>query len=585
MEQQQDTSAALANSAAILSGEATTEAQQQQQQQQSLSKGKKLLSIRERASGLRRKKTNKLNTSTAAATENSTEMADLSIEQSNSGNAEGNSNNTTTRAKAALSQALSKANGTSEAANEDGKQQQQGQSTLDVLTKDISSVSKYGIESSMFSELKDLFWLITTRVRRSGSLSPQGLIVKLKQTNELFRSNAHQDAHELLNHLLNQVVENLQKISADKELSGCTGAPLDGPNQYQGNTWLHTLFEGSLTNETRCLSCETVTSRDETFLDVSVDIHENSSVTSCLNQFAAGELLRHNNKFHCDSCGGLQEAERRMRLKRLPNILALHLKRFKFHEVLGRDVKLSYRVNFPVELRVPNTTEETEDILYSLSSIVVHLGGGPLHGHYISIVRSGDKWILFDDDCVEIIKENELSNYFGDFPNFGSGYVLFYERTDFDPMQYDLPRPFPVPQATADTNINTALPTRVQTDGLHESHTMPNLASSSGVDKFAAPTRPPPLISTTRSIHGSLDPGQLSPGSPATPHTPHNPMGGGFSSAAAAAAGVNGGGSGYFGHQPGSVNMSSCPLPSHTTSDQGKARGGGRSWFSRRNKK
>ncbi|ORX66882.1 cysteine proteinase [Linderina pennispora] len=230
---------------------------------------------------------------------------------------------------------------------------------------------KYQIDDSMFASLKDLFWSISTRIQRSGSISPQRFIGKLKECNELFRSNAHQDAHEFLNYLLNEIVENVDKIYRDKKLDG---------------TWVHTLFEGLLTNETKCLSCENVTSRDETLLDVSVDIHENTSVTNCLNQFAAGELL-------------------------LPQ-----QQRFKYHEGLGRYVKLSYRVNFPTELRVPNTTEETEDLLYSLSAIVVHLGGGPYHGHYISIVRSGNKWILFDDDCVDIIDENELYNYFGNFP-------------------------------------------------------------------------------------------------------------------------------------------------------------------------
>ncbi|KAJ1941251.1 hypothetical protein EC988_006811, partial [Linderina pennispora] len=320
--------------------------------------------------------------------------------------------------------------------------EQRERSVIDILTEDLSSAEKYQIDDSMFASLKDLFWSISTRIQRSGSISPQRFIGKLKECNELFRSNAHQDAHEFLNYLLNEIVENVDKIYRDKELDGCTGAPINAPNKFRGSTWVHTLFEGLLTNETKCLSCENVTSRDETLLDVSVDIHENTSVTNCLNQFAAGELLCHNNKFYCDNCGGLQEAERRMRLKRLPNILALHLKRFKYHEGLGRYVKLSYRVNFPTELRVPNTTEETEDLLYSLSAIVVHLGGGPYHGHYISIVRSGNKWILFDDDCVDIIDENELYNYFGNFPNFGSGYVLFYERTDFDPLRFDLPRAF-----------------------------------------------------------------------------------------------------------------------------------------------
>ena len=44
-----------------------------------------------------------------------------------------------------------------------------------------------------------------------------------------------------------------------------------------------------------------------------------------------------------------------MRIKKLPQILALHLKRFKYVEQLQRFTKLSYRVVFPFELRLFNT--------------------------------------------------------------------------------------------------------------------------------------------------------------------------------------------------------------------------------------
>ena len=45
----------------------------------------------------------------------------------------------------------------------------------------------------------------------------------------------------------------------------------------------------------------------------------------------------------------------RMRIKKLPRILALHLKRFKYLEVFKQYKKLSYRVVFPFELRLLNT--------------------------------------------------------------------------------------------------------------------------------------------------------------------------------------------------------------------------------------
>ena len=44
----------------------------------------------------------------------------------------------------------------------------------------------------------------------------------------------------------------------------------------------------------------------------------------------------------------------RMRVKKLPHVLALHLKRFKLEQP-NRSIKLSYRVVFPLELRLFNT--------------------------------------------------------------------------------------------------------------------------------------------------------------------------------------------------------------------------------------
>jgi ubiquitin carboxyl-terminal hydrolase 12/46 len=60
--------------------------------------------------------------------------------------------------------------------------------------------------------------------------------------------------------------------------------------------------QGILTNETRCLRCETVTARDETFLDLSVDIEQNNSITSCLKNFCSTETLNAEDKFFCDKC-------------------------------------------------------------------------------------------------------------------------------------------------------------------------------------------------------------------------------------------------------------------------------------------
>lgn len=123
----------------------------------------------------------------------------------------------------------------------------------------------------------------------------------------------------------------------------------------QEPTWVQEIFQGILTSETRCLNCETVSSIDEHFFDLQVDVEQNTSISHCLRCFSNTETLCSENKFQCDHCSSYQEAQKRMRVKKLPMILALHLKRFKYMEQYNRHIKVSHRVVFPLELRLFNT--------------------------------------------------------------------------------------------------------------------------------------------------------------------------------------------------------------------------------------
>lgn len=274
-------------------------------------------------------------------------------------------------------------------------------------------------EDSLFFHLAELFYNVSTQKKRSGYLEPKKFIIKLRQENDLFRSMMHQDAHEFLNYLLNVSAEFLQKKS----------------NNQNGKTFIHDIFEGTLTNETKCLSCESVSSKDESFLDLSLEIFQNSSITHCLRNFSATETLSKGDKFYCDTCCSLQEARKRMRLKKLPNILVVHLKRFKYIEQIQRYKKLSYRVAFPFELKLSNTSDDATDPdrSYNLFAVVVHVGSGPNHGHYFSFIKSHNKWLHFDDREVMILDELRIQSTFGS-PNESSGptdcgYLLFYQSS------------------------------------------------------------------------------------------------------------------------------------------------------------
>ena len=88
--------------------------------------------------------------------------------------------------------------------------------------------------------------------------------------------------------------------------------------EYKAKTWVHSIFEGVTTTETRCCNCDTVTSRDEAFLDLSIEIEQDSqskdgtSVQACLDAFTNEEDLKDegkeggDNRFFCDRCKSLQ---------------------------------------------------------------------------------------------------------------------------------------------------------------------------------------------------------------------------------------------------------------------------------------
>ncbi|KRX94298.1 Ubiquitin carboxyl-terminal hydrolase 46, partial [Trichinella pseudospiralis] len=278
---------------------------------------------------------------------------------------------------------------------------------------------------------------------------------------DLFDNYMQQDAHEFLNYLLNTVADILlEEKRHEKRISGGhkvgskgttdTVSHTDGfgdnasSNQTQvkdklaEHTWVHDVFQGTLTNETRCLNCETVSSKDEDFLDLSVDVQQNTSITHCLREFSATETLCNEQKYYCDICCSKQEAQKRMRIKKLPLILALHLKRFKYVEQYNRYTKLSYRVLFPLELRLFNTSHDAvnPDRMYDLVAVVVHCGSTPNRGHYITVVKSQGFWLLFDDDVVDKMDHINIEDFFGMAAdgslqkNSESGYILFYQARD-----------------------------------------------------------------------------------------------------------------------------------------------------------
>lgn len=310
---------------------------------------------------------------------------------------------------------------------------------------------------SLLMCLSALFSRISTSKRRSGIMGPAKLIRKIKRLNPQFEGHQHQDAQEFLNFMLNEVADNLRTDMKEEKLrekygdkprrakqlrTGKAKEPDDEDKALTKElagvtTWVQAIFEGTLTNQTKCLRCETVTSRDEKFLDLSLDIEPNSSITHCLRQFSAREMLNGKEKYFCDCCSCRQEASKCMQIKQLPEIAILHMKRFKYIEGLEAFKKLCYRVVFPIHLRLINTVPDVEDRAYKLIAIVVHIGSGMLYGHYTCFVKNNDDWFLYDDDKIYMVTEDDIKTCFGSLntKHKQDGYLLFYQMINEDKKQ------------------------------------------------------------------------------------------------------------------------------------------------------
>lgn len=357
-------------------------------------------------------------------------------------------------------------------------------STNTTTTAPTNNVLK---QEHLLNCLAELFYSIVTMKKKKGIVQPKKFIARLRKDNDAFDNLFQQDAHEFLNYLLNTCADilkaEMQELNQFKKIQKLntqnhkilTNANTKTPNGKSSKTssssanpvpvtngsissqtsvniidddvttqttttttdtdttWIHDLFQGILVNETKCLNCETCSSKEENFFDLSIDVEQNTSLSHCLQEFSNMEMLCGECKYYCETCSSKQEAEKRMRIKKLPKILALHLKRFKFVGVLNKFKKLTYRVVFPFELRLFNTTEDCAngDQIYDLVSFVVHCGMGLNRGHYISVVKSHGYWFLFDDEQVEKIEVSNFEEFYGLTQDTNkkseTSYILFYE--------------------------------------------------------------------------------------------------------------------------------------------------------------
>ncbi|KAL9988519.1 hypothetical protein ACROYT_G002974 [Oculina patagonica] len=234
------------------------------------------------------------------------------------------------------------------------------------------------------------------------------------------------------------------------------------------------LFDGTIQSSVQCLTCHRVSSRAETFQDVSLPIPGKDELTvlhasqctplascssvmdkdqdrswmttifewlrrwflgpqvtlhDCLSAFFSADELKGDNMYSCEKCKKLRNGIKLCKVMHLPEILCIHLKRFK-HEMYFSS-KINHFISFPLTgldmkpylVKDFNRLDPSQKCTtYDLVAAITHHGSVGA-GHYVSFAKNyiNGKWYEFNDSWVSEVSDSYVADV--------EAYVLFYRKS------------------------------------------------------------------------------------------------------------------------------------------------------------
>ncbi|KAM6928272.1 ubiquitin carboxyl-terminal hydrolase 49 [Xenentodon cancila] len=304
-------------------------------------------------------------------------------------------------------------------------------------------------QMSLCHELHTLF-----RVMWSGRwslVSPFAMLHSVWNLIPAFRGYDQQDAQEFLCELLDKVQQELDTEGSKRRIV----IPITKRKlSKQVLKVLNTIFHGQLLSQVTCLSCKHKSNTVEPFWDLSLEFPERYHSTergsgstayqrSCtliemLSKFTEMEALE-GRIYACNHCNKkrrksshkplvLSEACKQLLIYRLPQVLRLHLKRFRWSGRNHRE-KIGVHVAFDqvLNIRPYCCTDSGHSVhrggyIYDLSAVVMHHGKGFGSGHYTAYCYNteGGFWVHCNDSEMKVCSVEEVCNT--------QAYILFYTQ-------------------------------------------------------------------------------------------------------------------------------------------------------------
>ncbi|KAM9172224.1 ubiquitin carboxyl-terminal hydrolase 44 isoform 2-T4 [Pangshura tecta] len=289
---------------------------------------------------------------------------------------------------------------------------------------------------SLCHELHTLF-----QVMWSGKwalVSPFAMLHSVWRLIPAFRGYAQQDAQEFL-------CELLDKVQQELETTGTRYPALIPTSQRklikQVLNVVNTIFHGQLLSQVTCLVCDNKSNTIESFWDLSLEFPERYHcsgkemasqypclLTEMLAKFTETEALE-GKIYACDQCNIiLTEAQKQLMVCRLPQVLRLHLKRFRWSGRNHRE-KIGVHVSFDQILNMePYCCRESlksllpDCFIYDLSAVIMHHGKGFGSGHYTAYCYNseGGFWAHCNDSILNMCTMEEVCK--------AQAYILFYSQ-------------------------------------------------------------------------------------------------------------------------------------------------------------
>ncbi|KAM9311672.1 ubiquitin carboxyl-terminal hydrolase 44 [Gastrophryne carolinensis] len=299
---------------------------------------------------------------------------------------------------------------------------------------------------SLCHELHTLF-----QVMWSGKwalVSPFAMLHSVWRLIPAFRGYAQQDAQEFLCELLDKVQQELETTGTRyPTLIPCSQKKLI----KQVLNVVNTIFHGQLLSQVTCLACDYKSNTVEPFWDLSLEFperyhcngkeaasHRPCLLTEMLAKFTETEALE-GKIYACEQCNKkrrkfsskpviLTEAQKQLMVCRLPQVLRLHLKRFRWsgrnhREKIGVHVRFDQMLNMkPYCCRESTASLKADHFIYDLSAVVMHHGKGFGSGHYTAFCFNpeGGFWVHCNDSKLHTCTVEEVCK--------AQAYILFYTQ-------------------------------------------------------------------------------------------------------------------------------------------------------------